>query len=523
MLTSAGSGYSRWRDIGVTRWREDATRDDWGSYIFLRDVVSGAVWSAGYQPCGIEPDTYQVTFTEDRAEFIRKDANITTTLEVVVSPEDDAEVRRLTISNTGHRDREIEVTSYCGAGACAAGGRLRPINASRSSSCRRSTSRNTRRFSPHAENARPRSWTSGRLIMRSSKARCRVSRKSRRIERASSDAGVRSDRRLRSRMDDACRIRWERSSTPCSHFDIESGCRPARPCRIAFWTGVAASREAALDLLDKHHEANSFVRAATLAWTQAQVQLRHLGIDSAEAVLFQRLAGHLLYADGSMRPPSHAIRDGSGPPMGLWSQRISGDVPIVLLRIDAVEDIAVVRQLLQAHEYWQMKGLAADLVILNERAASYVQDLQNALETQVRMSQSRPHADSHAVRGSVFMLRADLISEQTHALLSAVARVVLVARRGGLADQLDRVRKPPSTSRAPGRSAPKLEAPAAPAPARELEFFNGLGGFDRQGREYVTLLPPGQSTPAPVDQCHRESAFWISSCRRRRRLHLGPQ
>jgi cyclic beta-1,2-glucan synthetase len=496
MLTSAGSGYSRWRDIGVTRWREDATRDDWGSYIFLRDVVSGAVWSAGYQPCGIEPDTYQVTFTEDRAEFIRKDANITTTLEVVVSPEDDAEVRRLTISNTGHRDREIEVTSFAELV-------LAPPAADSAHQCFSKLFVQTEYVAKHQTilaTRRKRSpeeldiWAAHHAVIEGAVSgepeietdRARFLGRGREVR---SPLAVADGRRLSNTVGTVL--------DPVFALRYRIGVPAGATVRIAYWTAVAASREAALDLLDKHHEANSFVRAATLAWTQAQVQLRHLGIDSTEAVLFQRLAGHLLYADGSMRPPSHAIRDGSGPPMGLWSQRISGDVPIVLLRIDAVEDIAVVRQLLQAHEYWQMKGLAADLVILNERAASYVQDLQNALETQVRMSQSRPHADSHAVRGSVFTLRADLISEQTHALLSAVARVVLVARRGGLADQLDRVRKPPSTSRAPGRSAPKLEAPAAPAPARELEFFNGLGGFDRQGREYVTLLPPGQSTPAP--------------------------
>src|SRR5579859_2097014 len=267
--------------------------------------------------------------------------------------------------------------------------------------------------------------------------------------------------------------------------------------RIAFWTGVAPSREAALDLLDKHREANSFVRAATLAWTQAQVQLRHLGVDSAEASLYQRLAWHLLYATASMRPPSHTIRGGSGPPSGLWAQRISGDLPIMLLRIDDIEDIAIARQLVQAHEYWRMKGLAADLIILNERAASYVQDLQSALETLVRMNQSRPQPGTHAVRGAVYVLRADLISEQTRALLSAVARVVLVARRGGLADQLDRARKPAGPAPVSAKSAPMTEPATSADAQRDLEFFNGLGGFDAQGREYVTLLGPGQSTPAP--------------------------
>ena len=74
MITAAGSGYSRWRDLGITRWREDVTRDDTGSYIFLRDIESGRVWSAGYQPCGVEPDHYEVTFAEDRAELVRTDS-----------------------------------------------------------------------------------------------------------------------------------------------------------------------------------------------------------------------------------------------------------------------------------------------------------------------------------------------------------------------------------------------------------------------------------------------------------------
>jgi cyclic beta-1,2-glucan synthetase len=106
-----------------------------------------------------------------------------------------------------------------------------------------------------------------------------------------------------------------------------------------------------------------------------------------------------------------------------------------------------------------MKGLAVDVVILNERAMSYIQDLQNALETQVRVSQSPPQPGAHRVRGSVFVLRADLISEQTRALLLAVARVVLVARRGDLADQLDRVRKPAVSVLKPTRRVAKTEPP----------------------------------------------------------------
>jgi cyclic beta-1,2-glucan synthetase len=496
MLTGAGSGYSRWGDIGVTRWREDATRDDYGSYLFLRDVVSGAVWSAGYQPCGIEPQSYQVTFTEDRAEYIRTDATITTTLEIVVSPEDDAEVRRLSIANSGHRDREIEVTSYlelvlAPPAADAAHQTFSKLFVQTEYVAKRDTLLATRRKRTPGE---PEIWAAHHAVVDGSALgepeietdRARFLGRGREIR---SPLAVMDGHRLSGTvgtvLDPVFALRYR--------ILVTAGAT----ARIAFWTGIASSREAVLDLLDKHHENNSFERAATLAWTQAQVQLRHLGIDSADAGLFQRLAGHLLYADPSMRPPSAAIREGSGPPAGLWAQRISGDIPIVLLRIDAVEDIAVARQLLQAHEYWKMKGLEVDLVILNDRAASYIQDLQNALETQARMTQSRPPAAAHRARGAVFVLRTDLISEQSRNLLSAVARVVLVARRGGISDQLDRTRKPVTPIALPLRSVPKPEPAAGGASGGDLEFFNGLGGFDAQGREYVTILAPGQSTPAP--------------------------
>ncbi len=499
MLTGAGSGYSRWGDIGVTRWREDVTRDDHGSYLFLRDVTSGAVWSAGYQPCGIEPQAYQVTFTEDRAEFVRTDAAITTTLEIVVSPEDDAEVRRLSIANTGHRDREIEVTSYlelalAPPAADAAHPAFSKLFVQTEYVGKRHTLLATRRKRAPGE---PEIWAGHHAVVDGNALdepeietdRARFLGRGREIR---SPLAVMDGHRLSGTvgtvLDPVFALRYR--------IVVAAGAT----ARIDFWTGIASSREAVLDLLDKHHADNSFERAATLAWTQAQVQLRHLGIDSAEAGLFQRLAGHLLYADASMRPPSTAIREGGGPPSGLWAQRISGDVPIVLLRIDAIEDIAIARQLLQAHEYWKMKGLAADLVILNDRAASYVQDLQSALETQARMTQAQPPSAANGARGAVFVLRTDLISEQTRNLLSAVARVVLVARRGGISDQLDRTRRavvPAVPLSATPRNVQKTEPASGAALGGDLEFFNGLGGFDAEGREYVTLLAPGQSTPAP--------------------------
>jgi cyclic beta-1,2-glucan synthetase len=496
MLTAAGSGYSRWRGSAITRWREDATCDDWGSYVFLRDRRSGEQWSAGYQPVGAEPDSYNVTFNEDRAEIARQDGTLTTTLEVLVSAEDDAEVRRVSIANSGNAVREIDVTSYAELVlgpqpddiAHPAFMKLFVATEYLAAQCTLLATR--RRRSPTEQEI----WAAHLAIVDGE---------------AVGKPEVETDRaRFLGRGHDfhspiAATDDQALSGTVGTVLDPIFALRqrvrvaPGVTVRIAFWTVIAESREMVLDLVDKHRDTHAFERAATLAWTQAQVQLHHLGIDPGEAGLYQRIAGHLLYAGPMLRPSSDTILRGIGAQSGLWSMGISGDLPIVLLRIADAENLGIVRQLLQAHAYWRMKRFAVDLVILNERASSYVQDLQIALETQLRMSQPRPLPDDERQRGGVFVLRADLISPETRSLLASVARVVLVGQRGPLTDQLDRVPEPEAGIRTARRLAPAqlpVSRPAAPLP---LEFFNGLGGFSDDGREYVIRLGPGQATPAP--------------------------
>jgi cyclic beta-1,2-glucan synthetase len=496
MLTGVGSGYSRWQDLGVTRWREDPTRDAAGSYFFLRDIESGVLWSAGYQPSGVEPDSYQAIFNEDRAEFIRNDAAITTIMEVLVSPEEDAEARRISIVNTGNRMRDVEITSYCELvlappAADTAHPAFSKLFVQTEYVTKAGAILATRRRRSPAE---PHIWVAHHAVIEGETLgkpeletdRARFLGRGRDIHAPiAMTAGRRLSNTVGAVLDPVFALRYR--------VRVPAGAT----VRIAFWTSAAASREDVLDLVDKHQEANAFVRAATLAWTQAQIQLRHIGIDAGEANLFQRLAGYVLYADASARPPSDTILRGGGGPAALWPHAISGDLPIVLLRIDAVEDIAIARQLLRAHAYWRMKRLPVDLVILNERTTSYLQDLQTALETQLRMSQSQPQLGADGMNGSVFLLRADLLSEQARARLASVARVVLVAQRGSLTDQLDRLRAPAASAarRPSGSSRPELVT-SAPAPG-DLEFFNGLGGFAADGREYVTLLGPGLATPAP--------------------------
>jgi cyclic beta-1,2-glucan synthetase len=495
MLTGGGSGYSQWRGLAVTRWREDATRDDWGSYVFLRDVESGDVWSAGFQPTGVEPDAYDVAFNEDRAEFTRRDGRLTTALEVLVSAEDDAEVRRVSITNSGSRAREIDVTSYAElvlapqTDDIAHPAFLKLFVATEYIAELGAILATRRRRDP----AEPEIWAAHLEIVDGT---------------VPGKLEVETDRaRFLGRGHGVRRPIAVIDGRPLSNtvgtvldpiFALRRRVRvaPGATVRVTFWTLVAETREAVLDLVDKHRDAPAFERAGTLAWTQAQVQLHHLGIDPDAAGLFQRIAGHLLYAGPALRPSSDTILRGSGGQPGLWSTGISGDLPIVLLRVAETEHVDLARQLLQAHEYWRLKLLAVDLVILNERASSYIQDLQIALEALVRASPSSPDGVERR-RGRVFVLRADLISPEARALLGSVARVVLAGQRGSLADQLDRVPEPREAVRAARKPAAVSSERPVPASLPALEFFNGLGGFAADGREYVTILGPGQSTPAP--------------------------
>ncbi|MBL8673294.1 MAG: glycosyl transferase, partial [Rhodospirillales bacterium] len=500
MLTTAGSGYSKWRDIGVTRWREDSTRDDWGSYVYLRDAESGGVWSATYQPTAVEPDSCDIVFAEDRAEFIRRDGTLTTHLDIVVSPEDDAEVRRVCISNSGTRARTIELTSYAEIAlaaplADAAHQAFSKMFVQTEYLADSGAILATRRRRAPDE---PEIWAAHLAVVEGET----VGEVEIETDRARFLGRGRGARAPVSVMDGR-----SLSNTVGAVLDPVFALRrrvriPAGgTARVAFWTMAAASRADVLAAIDRHHDVNAYERAVTLAWTHAQVQLRHLDIESGHAATYQRLAGHVLYAGVAMRPSSDAIRRGAGGPPALWAQGISGDLPIVLARIDEIEDIGIVRELLRAHEYWRLKGLEVDLVILNERGASYVQDLQIALEALVRTNRSRTHLGA-GTPGAVFVLRADLISAETRALLPAVARAVLLGRRGTLWDQLERIQAVAPAQPAPRRK-PLVER-AAPAGAEasvaalaSLQFFNGLGGFSPNGREYVTVLGPGRSTPAP--------------------------
>ncbi|HEX7332649.1 MAG TPA: glucoamylase family protein [Pyrinomonadaceae bacterium] len=493
MITTAGSGYSRCEGNAVTRWREDVTRDNYGAFIYLRDVRSGAVWSAGHQPVRRRPQSYHVAFSEDKADFRRLDSGISTRMEVVVSAEDNAEVRRISLTNHTSRTREIELTSFAevvlntpdadaahqafsnlfveteffaGENAILAHRRLRSAEDKPIWGVHVVVAEGDLVGAVQYETDRGRFLGRGRT--------------------ASNPIAVMEDRPL--------------SNTTGAVLDPVFSLRrrvriqPNQTVRFAFSTAVAHSREEAMALADKYHDPSIFERELRLAWTKAQVEMSHLKIDAEEAHLFQRLAARIVYSDPSLRPRPHVLSLNTKAQSSLWAYGISGDLPIVVVRISKADDVRTVRKLVRGHEYLHFKGLKSDLVILNDTPTSYLQLLHQELETIVRTSGLQGLQDKP---GGVYLRRADQMPEADRILLHAVARVVIVSERGSFEDQIERKRveeplPPAFVPRLPSQTYPELTVPPP-----DLAFFNGLGGFHQGGREYVTLLGAEQWTPAP--------------------------
>ncbi len=495
MLTAAGSGYSRWRDLAVTRWREDPTCDPFGYYVFLRDAADGRVWSAGYQPVGCEPDSYDAAFFEDRAEITRRDGPILTSTEILVSSEDDAEVRRVSVTNEGNRTREIELTTYAemvlaASAADSAHPAFSKLFVLTDFVAESGTLLATRRARDSGE---PEVWVAltsalqgeavGPLQFETDRARF---------------VGRGVDLRNAVSIVDARPL----SDTVGTVLDPVLALRhrvkiaPGETARIAFWLGVAPSRAEVLALVGKYRDGAAFERVKALARTHAEAQLRDLGLESEEAELFQRLANRVLYADSSLRTSRGILENNRLGQSALWPFGLSGDLPIVLVSIDSEDDIGIVKQLLRAQDYWRVKQLHVDLVVLNERPPSEAPGLQEALDAVISASQNGRGQD-FPQRGKAFLLRADLVPRPSRDLLLTAARAVLNAGRGALSDQLTTPGETDPVPRRRRRNVNEAKPDLGPRAAPPLEFFNGLGGFAAEGREYVVTLGEGQWTPAP--------------------------
>jgi cyclic beta-1,2-glucan synthetase len=497
VVTNAGGGASFWRGMAVTKSRRDSTRDPGSQFVYLRDVRSGALWSAAYHPTAAEPDEYAVEFRPERATFRRHDDQVSTQLDVAVSTEDDVEVRRVTIVNQSTRIREIDVTSYAEVVLA----------------------------SPADDLAHP---AFGKLFLETEYLAGSAALLCHRRARSPNDAPVWAMHVLSLEGRSQGSVEWETdrarfigrghdTDNPVALdgralsgttgvvldpvFSLRQRIRlvAGASVRLSFATGIASDRATAEALAQKYRDPSAASRTFALAFTNAQSGLRHLGISPDEAVLFERLASRVLFADGTLRSSPDTIGANALGQARLWPHSISGDLPILLVRVVADDDVVLVRQVLQAQEYWRLKGLSADVVILNEHPSSYQDEIHAQLTA---VLDNGPWRLWKHRSGGAYLLRADVIGKADRALIQAVARAVVGGDRGDLRTQLDTphklhaVRRPVFAATPPAAST--VEAVASLSiPLPPMTLANGLGGFTDNGRAYTIVLEGDHDTPLP--------------------------
>jgi len=494
MITNAGGGYSRWKDIAVTRWREDSTTDQWGTFCYLRDASSGKVWSSTFQPALARTESYEAVFTEQRVEFRRHDPDFDTHTEIVVSPEDDIELRRIRITNRSRTRRTIEVTSYAEVVlASAAADALHPafsklfvqteiVHARQAILC-------TRRPRSRGEQT---PWMLHLMAVHGPAADTSYETdRARFIGRGNSTSDPQALR-------DGAALSGSQGSVldPIVAIRQRMTLDPVQTATLDLVTGIGESRAACLQLAEKYQDRRLADRAFEMAWTHSQVALRQINVTEADAQLYGRLASSIIYANASLRAEAGVIAKNRRGQSGLWGYAISGDLPIVLVQLKDPANIELVRQLVQAHAYWRLKGLAVDLVIWNEERGGYRQPLHDQIMGLIAAGQEASVIDRP---GGIFVRSADQISNEDRILLQSVARAVFTDSQGTLADQVKRrsAGEPAIPRFAAIRARSAEPSPPAETPKRDLILFNGLGGFTADGREYVITTTTQRSTPAP--------------------------
>ncbi len=491
MLTNGGDGYSKTDKLQVTRWREDPVRGNYGVFVFLRNLNTKQVWSNTYKPLGKSAEGYMAIFSQDKAEYYRTDGEIDTHSEVVVTTEDDAEVRKISLTNHGNSPVTVEVTSY-----------LEPVLVPQAADIAHPAFSNlfvrtefVSQYDSIIASRRPREtnqktlWAFHTMALEGETAG-NLQYETIRENFIGRGRDITNPVALTKPLTNTAGIVLDPAM--CLRRKIRVG--PGKVVNISFTTGLAHSREQALANAAKYHNPASIARAFELALTRSQVETTYLNLRAGEIKTYQNMISQIVYASPLRRRYKDLIEANKKGQSGLWPYGISGDVPFVLLSIDQTDHAQLVRECLRAHEYWRLKGLQAGLVILNRDGGNYLQPLQELVNELVLSSNGR---DVIGKPGGVHVLNADIMPKEDIGLLYAAARIILKGGEGPIGLQVSMPEE--DEEELPGEKSFNrydilYEGRDYPL---ELVYFNGYGGFTEDGREYIIRLKENNHTPAP--------------------------
>jgi cyclic beta-1,2-glucan synthetase len=492
-ISMAGAGALRWHGQAVTRFRPDATRDDSGVWLYVRDEADGAIWSVGRQPVGLAGDESTVTFHPHQAEFHRRDRGIAIRMEVFVPPGDDLEVRRLSVANESDRPRVLNLVSY-GEIVLAP-----PLEDERHPAFSKlfvgaewlpglDGLLFTRR--PRQPREQP-PVVLHRMIPGDERSRC-VGFEADRAAFLGRGGELRRPRGVRDGLGGSTGYTLD----PVMALQVRVTLEPDERCELALLTFAGGSRESVLEAAGRYATLAALEWASADAAADAAREAQRLSLDPGQLPELQALASLLLHPHGALAAaPARRAANRLGQSR-LWGLGLSGDVPILLLRCSETSGSTLLEQIVRGHEWWRRRGLEVDVVVLRSGLSAYVEPLRERLFATLRAAGGH---EALGGRGGVHLLFSDQLPDEERCLLECAARVVLDDTRGSLAQQLEAAPRPPELPPSFQASEPPVSAPGAAALERpsDLLFDNGLGGFTPDGREYVIHLDAGVATPAP--------------------------
>ncbi|MBA2564437.1 MAG: hypothetical protein H0V09_03305, partial [Gemmatimonadetes bacterium] len=497
LITAAGAGMGRWKGIALTRWAPDPTVETLGTWLYAQDLDSGALWSVAARPLSTHATSEDVVFSPHAAEFVRRERGLAFRMGLTVAPDEDVEIRRLRVTNETGRPRRIALTSYGEVvlGPLAADRRHPAFNklfvesefaAERGALLFRRRPRAAHEDHVHLLHALV-APAGGDLQLQFETDRGRFLGRHRGPGAPAALAAPRG------------RLTGTAGATLDPIFALRCTLElaPHDEAELALLTTVGETRAEAIGRLDAFRSRARIEFSFLHARSHAEIELHELGIAAAQTRLLQELLSAVLHPFHGLRAASPLRAANTLSRRGLWAHGISGDVPILLVRIVGSEGLPMLRELLRAHAYWRRGRADVDLVILDETSSGYLQPVRESIQEAI----SEAGGEAWLKRkGGIFALATEGLAPADRALIESAASVVLEANGSPLGAQLERLRGAPPElpGFVPMPSAPPVEETTRQLQgAPDLLFDNGLGGFSADGREYVMHIEPGRATPAP--------------------------
>jgi cyclic beta-1,2-glucan synthetase len=497
VITSAGGGYSLWHDMALTRGRADTTLEDGGTWLYVQDLDRESLTSPSFQPTASPSGEPQAFFYPYKAEFHRQDDHLALKLEVAVAAEDDVEIRQLVLTNHDDHTRRLRLTSYAEVVlAPAEADQRHPAFNKLFIESEFVPELNALLFHrrPRASGEEPvflvhmlvtNLTTRSALVYETDRERFLGRGGTPRAPRSLGETGPRPAGATGATLD------------PILSLGLDLKLAPGSTGRIDFLTLVGRERADVLATAGRYQSLPVIDRAFGQARGLIERELREQELTTQDLESLDGLLSALLYPSAGLRASAETLASNRKGQHGLWGFGISGDYPILLVKLKSEEETSLVRDVLRAHAYWRRRGIKIDVVIRVDKETGYGQELQGELYRLMVRMDSDLYLNQ---RGGIYLLSSDQMAAEDRVLLETAARAILDGSRGTLAAQLggpaaEPVRLPAFV---PTLSLPEDVEPTPELPRlTRLEHDNGQGGFGPDGREYEIYLMPGGRTPRP--------------------------